>query len=87
MVPPRTLPPQREGYAEAGVRRVAVARQDFDEPLAPDRDGGTPAITVSIGRIEVRASRPEPARTVARTPRPQPRLTLDAFLSRQGRGR
>jgi hypothetical protein len=87
MVPPRTLPRQREGFAEADVRRVAVARQDLDASLAPERDGGTPAITVSIGRIEVRASRPEPARTVARTPRPQPRLTLDAFLSRQGRGR
>jgi hypothetical protein len=87
VVLPHSLAPQRERYAEASVRRVTVARQVLDESLAPERDGGTPAITVSIGRIEVRVSRPEPARPVVRAPRPQPRLTLDAFLNRQGHGR
>jgi hypothetical protein len=69
-----------------GELRTTVVHQEFDERIAPASAGNALTVAVSIGRIEVRASRPEPARTVVRIPRPQPRLTLDAFLNRQGRG-
>jgi len=55
--------------------------------IASASESVVPPVTVTIGRIEVRATRPEPARPVVRAPRPQPRLTLDAFLNREGRGR
>jgi hypothetical protein len=84
---PRGAAPRRDGSAESAPRRDRNAHQEPPEHTTLTSDGTAPTIVVSIGRIEVRASRPEPPRPVARAPRPQPRLTLDAFLGRQGRGR
>jgi hypothetical protein len=67
--------------------RLAGPLELAETRIAPASETIAPPITVTIGRIEVRATRPEPARPVVRAPRPQPRLTLDAFLSREGRGR
>lgn len=66
----------------------AAGRMDAPErgaPTAPASELPVPAITVMIGRIEVRATRPEPIREASRGPRPRPRLTLDAFLDRDRR--
>ncbi len=56
-----------------------------DRPVSP-APPPRPTIEITIGRVEVRL-RPEAARPPQPAPRPKPALSLDDYLSRQGRGR
>jgi hypothetical protein len=78
--------------SEAPIYRPAVQRYSADnrsEPLI-DRDapGTSPAVTISIGRVEVRTPQPQPVEPKP-TPKPRyaPRLSLDVYLRRSRKGR
>jgi len=72
-------------------RRLGAWVEPVTWPVAPDPAGDTeagvedepaPAVQVTIGRVEVRASVPAPAVSPAR-PGPSPAMTLDDYLRRR----
>ena len=78
------------------VRELAEARPDRDGPAPEERftpatvepAAAAPTITVTIGRIEVRAlTRAQPGPPAVRPAPPRPRMTLDAFLAQRRRDR
>jgi len=72
-VTPRVVRPRLEDYPERGSQEPRVAAPEL------------PTIRVAIGRIEVRAVTPPPARWI--TPvRPGPLLSLDDYLKQRNRG-
>lgn len=78
------------------VRAATPITPRLPEPPPPmetrlvNRQSGPPMIRVTIGRIEVRATSPQPERNrrhsapAARPPLPQPALSLDAYLKQRG---
>lgn len=77
-VPP-TLADRSDTPAERSPREIHLAA---DESPAP------PTVRVNIGRVEVRAITPPPARAARRTTpaRPSPALSLDEYLRRRNEG-
>lgn len=78
---------QRSRDAETGSRpRPPYELDDRSTPRPAAPAAPSPQVTVSIGYVEVRApaGAPEP-RTAPRTPRPEPRLSLQDYLHRDGR--
>jgi len=68
--------------------RVAARAGVGDAPTNSEPAQPAPQVTVSIGRIEVRAApRPEPVRPVQPAARPQPTLSLGEYLERSRKGR
>jgi Meckel syndrome type 1 protein len=98
---PRARPaPHPDAPAEPAPATPAAARAVEPAPLLrpppppllrahADTQAASPAVKVTIGRVEVRAVLPEPAREPRRRRPPVPkRMTLDEYLSKpQGRGR
>jgi hypothetical protein len=80
--PIETAPPPRPTRAatEPGV----AARPSF--PTLPRRAPPEPIVRVTIGRIDVRAVKPEEPAEPRRKPRPEPRMSLEDYLDRT-RGR
>lgn len=80
-------------------RAVTPITPRLPEPPPPletrlaNRQSGPPVIRVTIGRIEVRATSPQPERNrrqpapAAHPPLPQPALSLDAYLKQRGGSR
>lgn len=63
-----------------------VERVELVDPAEDRSEVSPPQITISIGRVEIRAaSSAEPARQKPPRPRPQPRQSLDDYL-RQSKG-
>ncbi|QGU27028.1 hypothetical protein D7D94_04630 [Microbacterium oryzae] len=83
--PPADLPPNDAVRPAPRVQAAGPTASHSAPPAPPPSvDPPKPVIRISIGRIDVRATVP-PAVPMA-TPKPtssQPRLSLDAFLTRR----
>lgn len=84
---PRRGPGDGSGNPVTDSRpRTPYDRDDRTDPAPAAPAPPPPQVTVTIGSVEVRApaKAPEP-RTAPRVPRPEPRLSLQDYLRRDGR--
>jgi hypothetical protein len=85
IMPPAKIPPPSQPSVTRQARRP-VAMAAGEQPAA-ESSHQTPAIRVTIGRVEVRAVQPpEPPRPRARTAVRMPTLSLDDYLQRRNGG-
>lgn len=78
----------REPTRDPGTDALLRPPLGSDDRSPPAASGSPPAqVTVSIGYVEVRAptKTPEPPSAALRRPRPEPRLSLQDYLRRDGR--